>query len=99
MTGSPASSEAQLVPLRCPVPPYGCQPGRLLANLRITGERPQYIHPDNLIEMSCHACVLRYRKAGRSVKRVLHRYSFIGDLVETLVEEDNAEPPDAVREA
>lgn len=103
MTGSSAAraagNGAQLVPLRCPEPRRECLPGRLLANLQVSGEKPQYVHPDNLIEMHCHDCTERYRREGRSVKRVLHRFSFIGELVETFVEEFNADTTDPGREA
>jgi hypothetical protein len=74
--------------LRCPEPWGLCQAGKLLAKLRLSGERPSFVHPDNLIEMSCPDCVKRLRKAGRRVSRVLHRFDFAGQLVETLVVED-----------
>jgi hypothetical protein len=78
------------VEVRCPVPqplPDGhCRPGRLLLKLRIAGELPSYVHPDNLIELSCDDCKYRLRRAGSPVKRVLHRYDLAGNLVTTLVE-------------
>lgn len=82
----------EVVDVRCPVPQVWhdgtCKPGRLLLRLRQSGEKPSYVHPDNLIELACEDCKTALRKAGRrGVKRVLHRYNFLGDLVETLVEE------------
>jgi hypothetical protein len=77
------------VEVRCPVPqelPDGeCRPGPLLLKLRLSGEIPSWVHPDNLIELSCDACKYRAKKAGRPVRRVLHRYDLAGALVETLV--------------
>jgi hypothetical protein len=84
---------AEEVEVRCPVPtelPDGyCRPGRLLFKLRISGEIPSYVHPDNLIELPCEDCRLRLRRQRRSVTRVLHRFDLAGNLVETLV---NGEP-------
>jgi hypothetical protein len=78
------------IEVRCPVPyplPDGhCRPGRLLLKLRLSGEFPSYIQPDNLIELSCEDCRFRLRKAGYQVKRVLHRYDLAGNLVATLTD-------------
>lgn len=63
-------------------------PGRLFARLRMTGDQPSYVHPDNLIELACYDCRKRLNRAGREVGRVLHRYDLSGVLVTTLVEED-----------
>jgi len=71
--------------LRCPQPWGMCPAGRLLAKLRMAGQKPSYVHPDNLIEMSCPDCLKRERRGGRRVARVLHRYDFLGRHVETLV--------------
>ena len=78
------------VEVRCPVgeelPSGDCRPGRLLMKLRIAGELPSYVHPDNLIELACEDCRYRLRKAGYQVRRVLHRYDMAGQLVETLTD-------------
>lgn len=79
----PAMDEPEVVDLRCPV-----NPSRLFARLRIAGEKPSFIQPDNLIEMSCWDCKTRYRRAGRRVHRVLHRYDMAGTLISTLVEDE-----------
>lgn len=67
------------VELRCPVGPR-----RLFARMIQRGERPSYIHPDNLIEFSCYDCRRSYQREGRAVRRVLHRYNLAGELIETL---------------
>jgi len=82
-------AELAEVDLRCPVGSlHGeCGAGNLLARLRLSGERPSYVHPDNLIEMSCPHCRAALRRRGRMIRRVLHRYNFLGELVETLIVE------------
>lgn len=80
------------VEVRCPVgeelPNGFCRPGRLLLKLRIAGELPSFVHPDNLIELACEDCRYRLRRAGVRVNRVLHRYNMLGELVETLTDGD-----------
>ena len=71
--------------LRCPEPWGVCPAGRLLAKLCTAGRRPSFVHPDNLIELECPDCKVRMRRAGHPVRRVLHRYDFLGRLVETLI--------------
>lgn len=83
---SPAPDAGPLE-LRCPEPWGVCPAGRLLAKLRLSGEKPSYVHPDNLIELECQDCQKRLRREGRRVKRVLHRYNFIGEMVESLIVE------------
>ena len=77
------------VEIRCPEPRYwdgSCHPGKLFAVLHAAGQQPSYVHPENLIEMACAECKKRCLADGHPVKRVLHRYSFMGVLVETLEE-------------
>lgn len=86
----------EVVNVRCPVgyqrDDGTCSPGKLLLKIRQKGERETYVHPDNLIELPCDDCRKLLRKRGRRVRRVLHRYDFIGTLVETLVvDEDGSE--------
>lgn len=80
----------QLVEVRCPagrVGPDGeCHPGRLFMLLRLSGEQPSFVHPDNLIELACAECKKRLRDRGTDVLRVLHRYDLAGRLIETLTE-------------
>jgi hypothetical protein len=66
------------VQLRCPT-----GPGRLLAILRQNGERPRYLD-DNTVEFACSDCARDLRKQGYEIARVLHRFNFAGDLVETV---------------
>ena len=86
-------AEPELVDLRCPSDLPGrdgeCHPGRLLARLQAAGERPSWVHPDNLIELACADCRVRLRKSGRRAARVLHRFDFSGELVETLVVDED----------
>lgn len=69
--------------LRCPQPWGVCPAGKLLAKLKLSGGQPSFVHPDNLIELECADCIKRLRREGRAVRRVLHRYDFLGQLVET----------------
>lgn len=64
-----------------------CSAGKLLAKVYQSGQQPQFVHPDNLIELACPDCKAQFRKQGRSVARVLHRYNILGELIETLVKE------------
>jgi hypothetical protein len=87
-----AGDDTKEVEVRCPVgeelPDGFCRPGRLLLKLRISGEMPSFVQPDNLIELACEDCRYRLRKAGYRVRRVLHRYNLAGELVETLTDGD-----------
>jgi hypothetical protein len=77
---------AEVVELRCPSPLHpDCKAGNLLAKLRITGERPSYVHPDNLIELPCDKCRSRHRRSDPGVLRVLHRFDLTGEMIETIV--------------
>ena len=81
---------AEEIEVRCPVPvslPNGHSlPGRLLFKLRLSGEIPSYVYPDNLIELPCEECKAQLRRQGRQVKRVLHRFDLSGTLIETLTD-------------
>lgn len=78
------------VEVRCPVPielPDGHSlPGRLLFKLRLSGQLPSYVQPDNLIELPCEECRAQLRRRGIRVRRVLHRFDLSGALVETLTD-------------
>ena len=78
------------VEVRCPVPKPlpggGCRPGHLLLKLRLAGEIPSFVHPENLIELACEDCKYHAKAGGHPVKRVLHRYDMAGNLVGTLTE-------------
>jgi hypothetical protein len=83
--------EEQVLELRCPVEyprqDGTCHPGKLLAFLRLSGDQPSFVQPDNLIEMPCSDCARRLRRRGRNVRRVLHRYDLAGQLAGTLIDE------------
>lgn len=81
------------VEVRCPEPlvKYGrCSPGKLFTVLYLNGDQPSYIQPDNLIEMYCLDCKRRCAAEGRAVRRVLHRYDFAGNLVDTVYMEEES---------
>jgi hypothetical protein len=85
-----AVDEQTEIEVRCPVPhqlPDGhCRPGKLLFKLQVSGGRPSFVQPDNLIELSCEDCRYRLRQRGSRVKRVLHRFDLAGNLVATLTD-------------
>jgi hypothetical protein len=71
-----------VVEVRCPVGPQ-----KLFTKLRLGEESHQYIHPDNLIEVTCSDCSRRLSRDSGRRQRVLHRFDFAGEFVETAVEE------------
>lgn len=72
----------QIVELRCPLGPKA-----LLAKVVQLGDRPRMAE-GNLMELSCRDCARTARKTNPSVKRILHRFNVLGDLVESVVQED-----------
>jgi hypothetical protein len=66
--------------LRCSL-----HPSRLLARMRLEGERPSYVQPENLVELWCRDCSLDYRREDPEVERVLHLFNFVGEFVRTEV--------------
>lgn len=69
--------------LRCPVGPR-----RLLAIVRAQGQWAP-VTSDNLIEFACKDCAWKMRKDGDiSVKWVLHRFNFIGELIENEIQHE-----------
>lgn len=50
--------------------------------LQLNGERP-HVNSDNLLELACEACKARLRKQDPNVALVLHRYDFLGTLIES----------------
>jgi len=55
--------------------------------MKQAGEKPTYIQPENWLEFSCYDCRREMARHGRHVSRVLHRYNFAGELMETVVAE------------
>ncbi len=74
------SAEATMIEVRCP---HG--PRQLLMKIRASGESAR-ISDDNLLELACRDCAKNGRQFDPSVKRVLHRFNFMGELVESVVE-------------
>lgn len=62
-----------------------CPAGKLLAKMKHEGETP-VVNDGNLLELHCRDCTRYERQTDAGVKRVLHCYDFVGNLVETLVE-------------
>jgi hypothetical protein len=81
--------EPEVVELRCPVdlkfPDGKCRPGRLFLKLRLAGERPRVVQPDNLIELACDDCRKRLAKQGHRVWQVFHYYDMVGELIDTRI--------------
>ncbi len=69
------------IEVRCPVGPR-----KLFTKLKLGEESGRYLHPANLIEFTCRDCTKRLCRERHEVVRVFHRYNFIGELVETVVE-------------
>jgi hypothetical protein len=69
----------ETVEIRCPVGPR-----RLFAKFRMEEGTP-HITSDNLFEVSCPDCTKLCRKKQDNVGRVLHRFNFFGQLVESEV--------------
>lgn len=67
------------VEIRCPE-----NFSRLFVKMKLAGESPTYVE-GNLMEFACDDCKRMHRRAGDAVLRVLHRYNFLGELVETVV--------------
>ncbi len=68
----------ETVELRCPVGPR-----RLFSKLRLAGQEPTFT-VDNLIEFACTDCRKELRSRGVEASFVLHRYNFVGELIETV---------------
>lgn len=71
----------EIVEIRCPVGPQ-----RLFAKLRLDGTTEPVITDDNLAEFACSDCRNDLRRKGQQVSRVLHRYNFFGELIESVKE-------------
>lgn len=69
-----------IVELRCPQGPK-----QLLLKLRTTGETA-HITSDNLMEIACRDCARKAREFDPAVRRVLHRFDFTGELIESVIE-------------
>ena len=76
------------VEFRCPEPGYSGSgrrhPGPLFA-VALFAE-PQVLGGD-VLELACQRCKQRLARSGHRVRRVIHRYSFSGALLETVIDE------------
>ena len=83
---NPPAITAAAIELRCP---HGFR--NLLAKIRVEQDAPPRVS-ENLLELSCRSCLQTQRKkvsrtgSGPWPVLVVHRFSFVGELVETLVE-------------
>ena len=78
-----AGDDEDLKEVRCP-----SGPRRLFMNMRLAGERPVVLHPENWMEFSCYDCRRELERRGRHVKRVLHRYDLAGNFMGSRVVEE-----------
>lgn len=73
---------SETVDVRCPVGPR-----QLFVKLKLGEEFGQVVQPGNLMEFTCSDCARRLSREQRRPLRVLHQFNFIGELVQTTVEE------------
>jgi hypothetical protein len=69
------------VEVRCPVGPQ-----KLFTKLKLGEEFGKYL-PNNLIEFTCTDCAKAIRRRTNDFVRVYHSFNFVGELVNTRVEE------------
>lgn len=70
-----------IVEVRCPTGPQ-----QLFTKLRLGQTAARYVQPGNLIEFACADCAKTLTRAAGTRHSVLHRYNFLGELVETVTE-------------
>lgn len=73
------SEDLELVEVRCPVGPR-----RLFAKFRLSGGTSPHVTNDNLVEFACSDCRKDLARRDPKVVRVLHRYNFFGELIESV---------------
>ena len=71
------------VEVRCPVGPQ-----KLFTKLKLGEEFGKYIPTSNSIEFTCSDCAKRMSRGRQQRVRVYHRFNFVGDLVQTIVEDE-----------
>jgi hypothetical protein len=72
----------EFIELRCPIGPKA-----LLAKVVQQGGRA-HVNSDNLLELACRDCAKTARLRDPGVRRVLHRFNVLGELVESVVQHD-----------
>lgn len=70
------------VEVRCPVGPR-----KLFTKLKLGEESGRYVPETNAIEFTCSDCARTLGRQRQQRCRVYHRFNFIGELIETIVEE------------
>lgn len=68
-----------IVEVRCPV---GFR--RLFTRMRLGQVEHRYVSHGNWLEFSCEDCAKLIERDTGTRRRVLHRYNFAGELVETI---------------
>ena len=76
--------QEKLIELRCPLGPRA-----LLAKSVVLGDVAHVNKELNLMEISCRDCCKAARQRNPKTKRVLHRFNVLGQLVESVVQEDD----------
>lgn len=71
------------VEVRCPVGPK-----KLFTKLKLGEEFAKYL-PNNIIEFTCQDCAKRIGRERGNRVRVYHRFNFVGELVETVLEDQD----------
>jgi hypothetical protein len=69
----------EIVEVRCPV---GFR--RLFTRMQLGELEYRYVEHGNWLEFSCDDCARLLERDGSPRRRVLHRYNFLGELVETI---------------
>lgn len=74
----------ETIEVRCPNGPQ-----QLFTKLKLGEEFGGYVHPGNLIEFTCRDCARKLtRERNDGVRYVVyHRFNFIGELVQTVVDD------------
>lgn len=77
----------EVVEVRCPV---GFR--RLFMRMQLGEIEHRYVQHGNWLEFSCEDCARLIEREGSGRRRVLHRYNFLGELVETISVPRTANP-------
>lgn len=69
------------IEVRCPNGPQ-----KLFTKLKLGEEFATMVPDQNLIEFTCRDCARQMSKQSGETVRVFHRFNFLGELVETVVQ-------------
>ncbi len=76
----------ETVEIRCP-----SSFRKLFMRMQVSSNSPKYLQEENWIEIACYDCLKEQRKQDaykdeeQEVVRVLHYYSFLGELMKTAI--------------